>query len=157
MAKKEDVIETGLYSTATSAARVASLADLISSFFEREKPKRTLTRAQAEALLKSAVNGKTASHYMVAWDGDKALGFILFTVCAGLAGDWAYINDAHIPKGPSDGAVVKSLLSAVLEWAKAKGLERVGTSMEPKAEAMLALGDEFGFTRDESVWREKFL
>ncbi|MDX6769329.1 MAG: GNAT family N-acetyltransferase [Elusimicrobiota bacterium] len=156
MAKKEEVVETGLYSASVSAARAASLADLIISFSEREKPKRTMPRATAEARLKATVNGKTASQFLVAWDGDKALGFMLFTVCAGLAGEWAYLNDAHIPKGPRDAAVAKALLAALLDWAKARGLERVGTSVEPKGDAM-ALCDEFGFTRDESVWREKFL
>ena len=150
--------------SASSAAHIRAAADFLIKFSEREKPRKTLSKSESEALIRAVASAKSLSRYIFAFDkNEQAAGMLLLAACPGVYGEWGLISELFIEKS-QDAALAETLLAAAVDYAASARLRHVASLLpsadeqsNPDRKTLAGIVERLGFEKGETTLVEKYL
>lgn len=132
-----------------------SFLDLVGRLMKENHPDDLRPRSAHESFVRSAVEGRTSSRFLVAYDaGKKARGMALYTACTGFGGDWVWLHEIYADPDSRGAGLGTALSAEVVRRCKEQGARCLIGATTPDNKVLLALADRFGMTRQDMIWLE---
>jgi GNAT superfamily N-acetyltransferase len=105
-----------------------------------------------EEFLRKTVAGKTNARFLLLYDDrDQAAAICAFNLCAGLGGDYVWINNFHVRDEEFAKAHGEALAKELFRWAKEQGCVRVAGAAEKEDYEVRQLAEAFGMEQKKML------